>query len=164
MADTFLGPDTSLGKALSAPGGALAEQVWNLRAVRAAEVPAANGVTDARSVARLYASMIGETDGVRVLGHDQLGRATTQLTRGPNAVLLDLDIQFGLGFMVRSDLIVLGGPRSFGHFGAGGSVGWADPDAELAVGYVMNRMDLGLAGDVRSTGLFNATYEAATRS
>ena len=161
MMDAFMGSGTSLGKALSAPGGALAEQVWNLRAVRAAEIPAANGVTDARSLARMYASMIGETDGARLLGPDQLQRATTQLTRGPNAVLFDLDIQFGLGFMVRSDLIVLGGARSFGHFGAGGSVGWADPDAGLAVGYVMNRMDLGLAGDIRSTSLFNAAHEAA---
>jgi CubicO group peptidase (beta-lactamase class C family) len=161
--EAFLGPDSGIGKALTAPGGALDEQVWNLRAVRAAEVPAANGVTDARSLARMYASMIGETDGVRILGQDQLKRATTQLTRGPNAVLFDLDIQFGLGYMVPSSLIVMGGPRSFGHFGAGGSVGWADPDADLAVGYVMNRMDIGLAGDVRSTNLFTAAHEAATR-
>jgi CubicO group peptidase (beta-lactamase class C family) len=162
--DAFLGSDSAMGKALTAPGGALDEQVWNLRAVRAAEVPAANGVTDARSVARMYASMIGETDGVRLLGQDQLKLATTQHTRGPNAVLFDLDIQFGLGFMVPSDLIALGGPSSFGHFGAGGSVGWADPNAGLAVGYVMNRMDIGLAGDVRSTNLFNAAHEAATKS
>jgi CubicO group peptidase (beta-lactamase class C family) len=91
-------------------------------------------------------------------------RATTGLTSGPDAVLLDLDIQFGLGFMVSSEFIVLGGPRSFGHFGAGGSVGWADPGAGLAVGYVMNRMDIGLAGDIRSTTLFNAAYKVASSS
>jgi CubicO group peptidase (beta-lactamase class C family) len=165
MIDAFLGPDTGLGKALVAPGGALAETtVWNLRALRAAEVPAANGVTDARSLARMYASMIGETDGIRLLGKAQLERATAQLTSGPNAVLMNLDIQFGLGFMVPSSLVVLGGPRSFGHFGAGGSMGWADPDAGLATGYVMNRMDIGLAGDDRSLRLFNATAEAAARS
>ena len=73
-------------------------------------------------------------------------------------MLLGLDIQFGLGFMLRSPIIPLGGPRSFGHFGAGGSVGWADPDAELAFGYVMNKMDLGLTGDVRSSSLVNACY------
>jgi len=49
-----------------------------------------------------------------------------------------MDIQFGLGFMVRSDLVAIGGPGSFGHFGFGGSFGWADPEAELAMGYVMN--------------------------
>ena len=157
----FLGPDTSLGKALFAPGGALADQdVWNSRAMRAAEVPAANGVTDARSIARMYAACIGEVDGIRLLGPEQVRRATTQLTEGPNTVLMDMDIQFGLGFMLRTDLLALGGPRSFGHFGAGGSVGWADPEAELSFGYVMNRMDLGLAGDTRSYNLINACYDA----
>jgi CubicO group peptidase (beta-lactamase class C family) len=62
--------------------------------------------------------------------------------------------------MLHTSLMPLGGPRSFGHFGAGGSVGWADPDAELAFGYVMNRMDLGLAGDQRSSRLIQACYSA----
>jgi CubicO group peptidase (beta-lactamase class C family) len=62
--------------------------------------------------------------------------------------------------MLRSSVMPLGGPNSFGHFGAGGSMGWADPDVGLAVGYVMNRMDLGLAGDVRSSRLLEACYAA----
>jgi CubicO group peptidase (beta-lactamase class C family) len=157
----FLGPDTMLGKALYAPGRALSDQdIWNTRAMRAAEVPAANGVTDARSLARLYASCIGEVDGIRVLSPGQLETAITARTSGPNRVLLDLDVQFGLGFMLRSSIIPLGGERSFGHFGAGGSMGWADPDAGLAFGYVMNRMDMGLAGDVRSSRLVDACYAA----
>jgi CubicO group peptidase (beta-lactamase class C family) len=164
MLDAFMGPGSSLGKALVAPGGALAEQtVWNSREMRAAEVPAANGITDARSLARMYAAMVSEVDGIRILSADQLDRAVTRQTSGPNTVLLDLDVQFGLGFMVRSDLVAIGGPRSFGHFGAGGSVGWGDPDSELGLGYAMNRMDIGLAGDVRSFRLIGAVYEAAGR-
>jgi CubicO group peptidase (beta-lactamase class C family) len=158
--EQFIGPDSMLGKALTAPGGALAAGVWNLREVRAAELPAANGVADARSVARMYAACIGEVDGIRMLTPEQLKRATTQLTSGPNVVLMGLDIQFGLGFMLPSSLMTLGGPRSFGHFGAGGSMGWADPDAELAFGYVMNKMEMGLAGDMRTSNLVNACYEA----
>ena len=159
LAEQFIGPDTKLGRALFAPGGALAEEdIWNSRAMHAAEVPAANGICDARSLARMYAACIGEVDGVRLLTPDQLARATTQVTRGPNTILLDMDVQFGLGFMVPSSFITLGGPHSFGHFGAGGSVGWADPDAGLAFGYVMNRMDMGLAGDARSYELINACY------
>jgi CubicO group peptidase (beta-lactamase class C family) len=155
----FLGPDTPLGKALFAPGGALTDQtIWNSRAMRAAEVPAANGVCDARSLARLYAACMGEIDGIRLLSAEQLRRATTQLTQGPNVVLLDMDLQFGLGFMVKSSLIPIGGEGSFGHFGAGGSVGWADPEAELAFGYVMNRMNMGLTGDARSALLMDACY------
>lgn len=161
MIAQFLGPDTMLGKALYAPGGALRDQdIWNSRAMRAAELPAANAVSDARSLARLYAACVGEVDGIRLLTPDQLDRAITRLTEGPNRVLFDLDIQFGLGFMLRTDLLPLGGPRSFGHFGAGGSVGWADPDADLAFGYVMNRMDMGLAGDQRSMRLVQACYDA----
>jgi CubicO group peptidase (beta-lactamase class C family) len=161
LMEQFIGPETVLGRALFAPGGSLSSPgVWNTRALHAAEIPAANGMGEARGIARMYASCIGEVDGFRLLTDDQLKQATTQLTKGPNKVLLDLDIQFGLGFMLRSSLIPLGGPRSFGHFGAGGSVGWADPDTELAFGYVMNKMDMGLAGDMRTTNLINACIGA----
>jgi CubicO group peptidase (beta-lactamase class C family) len=161
MFSQFLGPETLLGRALFAPGFALADaDIWNSRAMRAAEVPAANGVTDARSVARMYAACIGDVDGVRLLTPEQLAVATTQLTEGPNIVLLDMDVQFGLGFMLHSSTMPLGSARSFGHFGAGGSVGWADPDAELSFGYVMNRMDMALSGDVRSMSLITACYDA----
>ena len=163
LMDQFIGPETKLGRALFAPGGALADtQIYNSRALHAAEVPAAGGIGDARSLARLYASCIGDVDGVRVLTDQQLARATTQLTSGPNTVLLDMDIQFGLGFMVPSEFLALGGPRSFGHFGAGGSMGWADPEAGLAFGYVMNRMDIGLAGDARTFELVAACYRSVS--
>jgi CubicO group peptidase (beta-lactamase class C family) len=157
----FIGPDTVLGKALTAPGGAFSHpDIWNEPATHAAEVPAAAGVGDARSLARLYAACIGEVDGFRLLTPEQLADATTQRTEGPDAVILGLDLQWGLGFMVPSSIMTIGGPKSFGHFGAGGSVGWGDPDAELAVGYVMNRMETGLAGDTRSGALVNACYES----
>jgi CubicO group peptidase (beta-lactamase class C family) len=165
----FMGPDTWLGKALTAPGGAFGlPGLFNSRALRAAEVPAANMVTDARSVALLYSSVLGEVvDGQgrtheRVLGAGQLARATALDTEGPDAVLLGLDVQFGLGFMRHGSIMTLGGPASFGHFGMGGSVGWADPDADLALGYVMNRMGMGTLGDRRSASLTAACYNAIT--
>jgi CubicO group peptidase (beta-lactamase class C family) len=158
----FIGPESKLGKALSGGGAFAAPGIFNTRPVHAAEIPAAGGITDARSIARMYAACIGEVDGVRLLSEAQVKEATTQRTEGPDVVLLDLDLQFGLGFFVPSSLLQLGGPRSFGHFGAGGSVGWVDPDADLAFGYAMNRMDLGLAGDLRSYSLVNACYEAIT--
>lgn len=161
LVNQFMGPDTMLGKALTAPGGAFADPgIWNTRAMHAAEVPAAAGIADARSLARLYASCIGEVDGERLLTPEQLKDATTQRTEGPNVVLMDMDIQFGLGFMVPSTIMPIGGPGGFGHFGAGGSVGWADPDTELAFGYVMNKMEMGLAGDTRSSSLMTACFDA----
>jgi len=123
-------------------------------------VPAAAGISDARSIARMYAACIGEVDGVRILSPEQMKLASAQETDGPNVVLMNLDLQFGLGFIVPSTILQLGGPRSFGHFGAGGSVGWAAPDAELGFGYAMSKMDMGLTGDQRSARLVNACYES----
>jgi CubicO group peptidase (beta-lactamase class C family) len=161
LMDEFIGPDTILGKSLFAPCYAFAEpRIFNSRAMHAAELPGANGIGEARSIARLYAACIGDIDGIRIISEEQLERATRQLTSGPDIVLMDIDIQFGLGFMVCSDLIQLGGPASFGHFGAGGSLGWADPVADLAFGYVMNKLEMNLAGDPRSFDLVNACYAA----
>src|ERR1051325_10050890 len=66
------GPDSPLAKALAAPGDAFEDRtIWNSRAMHAAEVPSANGIADARSVARMYAACIGDVDGVRLLSPDQ---------------------------------------------------------------------------------------------
>ena len=120
-------------------------------------------ISDARSIFRMYAACMGEVDGMRLLTEERLRDATTQRTHGPDIVILDLDLQFGLGFNLPSTLLQLGGPRSFGHFGAGGSAGWADPEVEMSFGYAMNRMALGLAGDQRSYTLVNAFVSAANQ-
>lgn len=156
----LVGPESKLGKALSGGGAFSHDGIFNTRAVHAAEIPAAGGIGDARSIARMYAACVGEVDGIRLLTPEQLADATTQRSVGPDIVILNLDLQFGLGFIVPSTLLQLGGPRSFGHFGMGGSAGWADPEAELGFGYVMNKMELGLAGDPRSYGLIKACYDA----
>jgi len=75
-------------------------------------------------------------------------------------------MQWGLGFMVNRGTVApagLGSTRSFGHFGMGGSVGWADPYLELGMGYVMNKLALGTTGDVRSYRLMQACIAAARR-
>src|ERR1019366_9877244 len=95
---------------------------------------------------------------------EQLDRALLPRTTGPDVVLMGLDIQWGLGFMLNRGIMGsagLGGPRSFGHFGMGGSVGFADPDLELGMGYVMNQMEIGTTGDARSFRLTRACIEAA---
>jgi CubicO group peptidase (beta-lactamase class C family) len=166
MIEQFMGPESKLGKALTVNGAftrtgdAGLGNVFNTRKVHAAELPAANGICDARSLARMYAACIGEIDGVRLLGEEQMRDAATQRTSGPNIVLLDMDLQFGLGFFVPSSLMNVGGPHSFGHAGAGGSLGWADPDAGFAFGYVMNNMATTIAEDIRSSSLINACYAA----
>ncbi|MGH9030375.1 MAG: serine hydrolase domain-containing protein [Acidimicrobiales bacterium] len=166
----FLGRDAPLVKALTAPGGALGERwIWDTPKLHAAELPAANGICDARAVARLYGSCVSDVDTgsngmFRVLSPKQLDRALVQQTEGPDSVLMGLDIQWGLGFMLNRGMIEeakMGGPRAFGHFGMGGSIGWADPDSELAIGYVMNKMSLGTTGDPRGFALAQACVAAA---
>jgi CubicO group peptidase (beta-lactamase class C family) len=156
----LIGPESMLGKALSGGGAFANTEDFNTPAVHAAEIPAAGGIGDARSIARMYAACVGEVDGIRLLTPEQVADATTQRSEGPDIVILNLDLQFGLGFFVPSSLLQLGGPKSFGHFGMGGSMGWADPEVELGFGYVMNKMELGLAGDLRSYNLVNACYDA----
>lgn len=170
LAKTYLAPDGPLSKALSAPGGALSEQgVWDSPRLHAAEIPAANGICDARSLARLYGACVDEvktTPGAtfRIVSPEQVNRAVRQETEGPDKVLLGLDIQWGLGFNVNRGIIGLaglGGPNAFGHFGMGGSAGWADPDMQVGMGYVMNRMEIGTTGDTRSFGLMRSCLDAA---
>jgi CubicO group peptidase (beta-lactamase class C family) len=156
----FLGPDSLLGRALGAPGGAFTDiNVYNRPELWAAEVPAANGITDARSLARMYAACVGEIDGVRLLGEEQVKRATIPQTEGNDRILF-FETRFGLGFMLSSPFSPYGGPRGFGHAGAGGSVGFADPEHQIGFGYVMNKMQQNLSGDPRTLALINETYKA----
>lgn len=156
MLDMLLGEGNLLGRALTAPGGAFTDdQVWNEARVRSAQIPAANGVTNAASLARMYAALVSEVDGVRLLDADTLERAIAPQVSGPSTVPL-LDIPFALGFMTHSPLSPLLDGRSFGHYGAGGSLGFADPDRRVAGAYVMNAAQLAIAGDARTLGLLAA--------
>ncbi|MEZ5321303.1 MAG: serine hydrolase domain-containing protein [Microthrixaceae bacterium] len=156
MLEMLMGPGSIIGRALSAPGGAFADQEsWNLPEVWHAEVPSANMIGNAASIARMYAASIGEVDGVRLLSDGALRDAIEVKATGPDSVLV-FDIPFGSGFMRSSPLANMGSPGAFGHFGAGGSLGFADPDRGIAFGYAMNKMELGVSGDPRTVALVEA--------
>ncbi len=115
--------------------------VVNTRPWRAAEVPSTNGHGNARAVARLYSALAGdgELDGVHVLSPETIGRAASEQVYGEDLVL-QRPTRFGLGFQLTMAERPLGpNPRAFGHFGAGGSLGFADPDAQVAFAYAMNQ-------------------------
>jgi CubicO group peptidase (beta-lactamase class C family) len=131
---------------------------WNAPSTHRAEVPAADGICTARALARMYAGTIGEVGGVRVLSPASVMQSTETQSEGRDRILL-IPTRFGLGFMLNSDFSPLLGPRSFGHAGAGGSLGFADPDSGVAFGYVMNQMQQNLAGDPRTIGLIAAVRE-----
>ena len=158
MLQLLMGADSLIARALSAPGGALTgDQTWNSSELWSAELPAANGITNAHSLAKMYAATVGEVNGVRLLTPETVAHAIEVRSTGPDAVLV-FDIPFGLGFMRDSMFAKFGNPASFGHYGAGGSVGFADPANELGFGYVMNKMELGISGDPRTSTLIDAVY------
>jgi CubicO group peptidase (beta-lactamase class C family) len=152
------GPGSNGGRALFmdgsfAPQGGV--DPFNTRPVRASEIPAANGVTNAASVARMYAATIGEVDGIRLLDDTTVAAVSAERAFGPDESLV-LPTRFGYGFMLHCDELVLSGDGAFGHYGAGGSLGFADPERGMAFGYVMNQMGGGIASDPRAVHLLEA--------
>jgi len=118
----------------------------------AAEMPAANGACTARALATMYASLVGEVDGVRLLTQETVDQARTERSGGPDRVMFR-ETRFGLGFALPTAISPMLGPGSFKHHGAGGSLGCADPTRRVAFGYVMNRLQSDLRGDPRTLGL-----------
>lgn len=154
-------PDTMTGAAFVNPPQKRGEV--NSREWRAAEIPAANGHTTARALARIYGALArgGEVDGVRILEPETIDAAIEEQAFGPDAVLGGLPMRFGLGFMLRQDFMPLSpNPRAFGHPGAGGSIGMADPDAKVGFGYTLNKMQQGLVGGAGGFAMLGAFFEA----
>jgi CubicO group peptidase (beta-lactamase class C family) len=165
LIDAAVAGDSLMGAVMSGPSGLFRyDDMWNTRPLHATEMPSSNGIGDARSLARLYASCIGTVttaDGqrFRALSDDTVARATTVLSEGPDMVI-GLHSAFGLGFTGPAMLPPDVGASAFGHAGAGGSLGFADPEAGVGFGYVMNQMQLGLEEDLRAPALVRALYSA----
>jgi CubicO group peptidase (beta-lactamase class C family) len=124
------------------PGGLSGAGVVNTRAWRVAELPSTNAHASARGVARVYTALAagGISEGRVVVDPDALAAAVTQQVYGHDLVL-DRPSRFGLGFQLTQPERPLGpGQSAFGHFGAGGSVGFCDPDIGVAFGYVTSKM------------------------
>jgi CubicO group peptidase (beta-lactamase class C family) len=142
-------------------------KTMNNREARAAEVPAGNGIADARSLARMYAALIGEVDGVRLINPETLAKARTLRT---GAMVPPGDFgklawgapqQYGLGFEFARESTPMLGHGSFGHAGAGGRIGFAHPESGTAAAYVANTMLTVPSGpDPRWVGWTNALWEA----
>ena len=129
----------------------------NVPAWRSAEIPGANGHGTARALAVLYGkAALGDAGGV--ISDDAIGRCRGEQSRGLDRVL-GVSTRFGLGFMLRQDSHEGGrclGAGAFGHPGAGGSLGFADPALRLGFGYVMNRMGSRILLDDRAIALVEA--------
>jgi CubicO group peptidase (beta-lactamase class C family) len=128
-------------------------------AYRAAELPAAAGISTARALARVYAAMLGPVDGHRLFAPATLTLARTEESAGPDRVLV-VATRFGLGYMLHGPAAPLLAPGSFGHPGRGGSLGFADPESGIAFGYVTNGMRKGVTADPRAQALVRAVRSA----
>lgn len=129
---------------------------------RELEVPSGNAVGTARGIAHAYGVFAAN-------GHELgLSRETLDLLAAPaippahgfHDQCLHADVQFSLGFMKPSASVPFGGPRSFGSPGAGGAMGFADPDAGIGYAYVTSLMGTHIAGDLRDIALRDALYSA----
>ncbi len=131
------------------------------RAWREAEIPAANGHGNARSIARVGAALAcgGDLDGVRLLSAATLEKALEEQYYGKDKVLR-VPIRYGVGFGLPSKTVPLPNPRSLYWGGFGGSIAFMDLDAKVSCGYAMNNMHFGTQGDIRSVRFRTALYEA----
>ncbi len=160
FAEVLNNPESIQAKAFANPPTMMRPGVVNSREWRAAELPAANGHTTARALARLYGALArgGELDGVRVLKPSSISRCWEEQSYGRDEVLT-ISTRFSNGFMMSQPGEELGpSPRAFGHPGAGGSLGYADPDNKIGFGYTMNQMATGLLIDSRAKALIAALY------
>lgn len=133
----------------------------NSREWRQAQIPAANAHCNAAALAKIY-GQLALTSG-RLLDKSALQLCWQEQTFERDQVL-GLPLRFSCGFMLsqpeRPDCRYGRGPRAFGHPGAGGSVGFADPDYQLGFGYVTSRMGQSLLIDARAVTLIDAAYAA----
>lgn len=143
----------------------------NSRACHAAEVGSANGIANARALAGLYAPFAngGRLDGRRYVGRDTLTRMSRVSAATAEDATLMIPVRFAAGFMKSMDnrripqtvnSSVLMSEPAFGHVGAGGSVGFADPESRMSFGYAMNRMGTGVLLNERGQSLVDAAYLA----
>ena len=123
---------------------------------RRAEIPAAGGHGNARSVAAVHSVLAcgGEARGVRLLSSAGCEAIFEEQSNGPDLVL-GQPIRFGMGFGLSGELMPVG-PHTCYWGGWGGSVIVIDLDARLSVSYVMNRMESGLVGDLRGGAIVMA--------
>jgi CubicO group peptidase (beta-lactamase class C family) len=143
----------------------------NSRACHAAEIGGGGGISNARGLAGMYAPLAcgGSLDGVTLVDADSLARMGEISAATQEDATLLIPTRFALGFMKSMDnrarrrgdrdSAVLGA-AAFGHVGAGGSIGFADPACRMSFGYSMNRMGQSILLNERGQSLVDAAYRA----
>ncbi|MBV8961440.1 MAG: beta-lactamase family protein [Actinobacteria bacterium] len=162
--DDFLGKDSIAARALS-PAGNM-NDFLNSPAGMSTCGPAFSGAFTARSLATIYSMMErgGELNGERLLKPETIATATTVQNTRPDLVIM-FPIGWRLGFMSGGNALSPAGPNAeaYGHAGFGGSVGIADPTAELSLAIILDKLEINLLGGDRISKIVNLAVEAAMK-
>jgi len=141
-------------------GGLLDGFVWNEPAYHETEIPGANAIGTARSIARLYGCLA--CGGAPLLSAETVRLGQTELSRGPCAVTRR-PYAFGFGFELQTELLTFGPPAdAFGHTGSGGSRHGAWPERRTGFSYAMSELR-SEEGDDRGRRILAALAKAAAR-
>lgn len=157
----LLGANSLTARVMNGPSGLFRyDEMWNSVELLQAEMPSSNLVTDARSLARLYSALSVPADAgsAPLVSAQTLKDACRERSEGPDKVILQ-ETYFASGFMLPPTLAPASKPSAFGLPGAGGSLGFADPEHEIAFGYVTNTMRFDPDGDPRVEALLAVLYE-----
>jgi CubicO group peptidase (beta-lactamase class C family) len=156
-------PDGLAGMSLNLAGGAMREArlLPNHPRARAAGLAAGGGLGTARGLARLYASCIDVVDGVRRLLTPESVATMTQLHVAGHDLVLDKHSRFAVVFQKAGPHLPAGSHLSFGHEGAGGAIGWADPWHGVAYGHIPRRMVTPAGADPHGLALARTLRECA---
>ena len=158
--DEDLDPNSIMAKTMTNP--ALDALASRTDAWREAEIPAANGHGNARSVARIHSAIAcgGEVDGVRLMSQEGCRTIFEVQTDGEDLVL-GTPVRFGMGFGINSEYQPVSPNKNVCYWGGwGGSLAVIDMDAKMSFAYVMNRMMAGTVGDMRAASLLMPAYGA----
>jgi CubicO group peptidase (beta-lactamase class C family) len=164
LAAAWFIPGTLTAQAGVAFEGASGLSTFNREDVRIVEIPAANGTGTAESVARLYgdAAIGGPGIGLTPQVFAALTAPPVNPTKGLRDKVLHVDTSFSLGFgrpiPDYAKYVIGSSDRAFGAPGAGGSIGFADPDTGVGFGYVMNKLGFHLISDPRALRLRQALF------
>jgi len=162
LALATLNHQSNIYRALVVNPGAAIVHDENTIYSRNLEVPSGGGVGTARAIAKAYGVFAdgGSELGLRNETLELLAAPATPPAEGFYDECMLAEARFSLGFGKQSDTMPFPNGSSFGHPGAGGSTGFADPENSIGYAYVTNRMGTQLTGDPRDLALRDALYKA----
>ena len=154
-------PDSLTGMAFSVAMPERTEQLANIPAFRAAGQAAGAGTGSARGLARLYAMCISEVDGFTRLLTDATIAQVTQIQTVGEDLVLRTPTRYGIVFQKADDRLTYGSHQAFGHDGAGGSIGVADPWHGISYAWIPRRMSFPGGADSRGLDLARILRECS---